>query len=144
MRWFVLLCLPLPLPLPAHADAIILMRNLPPKTVVSASDVTVVSADIPGAIARLDQVVGRETRSALRAGRALTEKDITLPRAVSRNQTVSLHYALGGLVIATEGRALADAAIGEAVQALNLTSHNRVTGTVTANGSIRVISQELP
>lgn len=140
MRW-LLLCL---FPMPALADAVILTRALPARALLTAADVTVVDAEIPGALTDAGAVLGQETRIALRAGRPLTEQDISAPVIVGRNQTVTLHFRVGGLAIATEGRALTDAAIGQSASALNLTSHARVTGVVLPDGSILVGAKELP
>lgn len=140
MRW-VMLCL---LPAPALADAVILTRALPARSTLTAADVTVVDADIPGALTDAHSVLGQETRIALRAGRPLTDQDLTPPALVTRNQTVTLRFRGASLAITAQGRSLSDAAVGQPVSALNLSSHARVDGVALPDGSILVGSQELP
>lgn len=134
MRWLILcLC-----PVPALAEAVIATRSLPARETVAASDIAVVKADIPGAARSMDEVVGRELRVAVPAGRPLRPEDLILPAAVDRNQIVPLVYGTGAMLIRLEGRSLARAAQGEVVRVMNLQSRSIVLGIVMADGSVHV------
>jgi flagella basal body P-ring formation protein FlgA len=134
MRWLALALIPLP----AMAEAVVTLRHVPAGTVLSEADLTVVAADIPGALEGIGDALGQQLRHAVPAGRALRLADIAAPARVERNQIVALRYQAGGLTILTEGRALDRGAEGETVAVMNPASRNTVTGLVLADGSIRV------
>lgn len=131
----LILCLSAP---PVLADAVIATRTIRAMTILGPQDMAVVDADIPGALTDPAQAVGLEARVTLYAGRPIAEGDLGRPALIERNQTVALIYRSGGLSIATEGRALDRAAVGEPVRVMNLTSRATVTGTVAPNGSVVV------
>jgi flagella basal body P-ring formation protein FlgA len=134
MRWLALMLLPAP----ALADAVILTRSLPARATVGLADITTVAADIPGAATAPDQVLGQALRVAVQAGRPLQLDDLTAPEVVVRNQLIKLHYALGGMTIAADGRALDAGAVGQAVRVMNLSSRGTVQGVVLPDGSVQV------
>jgi flagellar basal body P-ring formation protein FlgA len=134
MRWLALMLLPSP----ALADAVILTRSLPARATVGLADITTVAADIPGAATAPDQVLGQALRVAVQAGRPLRVDDLTAPEVVARNQLIRLHYTLGGMTIAAEGRALDAGAIGQSVRVMNLSSRGTVQGVVLPDGSVQV------
>ena len=70
------------------------------------------------------------------AGRPIMPGDVGPPPAVHRNAPVTLIFRSGRLTIRAEGRALADAAIGDPVRALNMTSRQTVSGTVSGKGEV--------
>lgn len=135
MRWLALMLLPAP----ALADAVIMTRSLPARATVGLADITTVAADIPGAATTADQVVGQALRVAVQAGRPLQVNDLTAPEVILRNQLIRLHYTLGGMMIATEGRALDAGAIGQSVRVMNLSSRGTVQGIVLPDGSVQVV-----
>ena len=134
MRWLALMLLPAP----ALADAVILTRSLPARATVGLADITTVAADIPGAATAPDQVLGQALRVAVQAGRPLRVDDLTAPEVVARNQLIKLHYALGGMTIAADGRALDAGAAGQSVRVMNLSSRGTVQGVVLPDGSVQV------
>jgi flagella basal body P-ring formation protein FlgA len=134
MRWLALMLLPAP----ALADAVILTRSLPARATVGMADITTVAADIPGAATAPDQVLGQALRVAVQAGRPLRVDDLTAPEVVARNQLIKLHYALGGMTIAADGRALDAGAAGQSVRVMNLSSRGTVQGVVLPDGSVQV------
>ncbi len=97
-----------------------------------------VDADIPGALTSAKAAIGQETRVAIYAGRPVKADDIGQPALVERNETVTLVYRAGGLLIMAEGRALARAGAGEMVRAMNLSSKTTVEGLVAPDGTIIV------
>ena len=77
-----------------------------------------------------DQVVGREARVAIYAGRPINPGDLRAPSVVRRNDLVTLLFELGGLQIQTDGRALEDGGIGDRIRVMNLDSRRTVSGEV--------------
>lgn len=129
------------MPLAARADSLVAVRTLPAQTVIEAADLTLVDADIAGALGDATLAVGQELRITVYAGRPIRARDIGPPALVDRNQVVTLVYRASGLTISAEGRALQRGAMGETVRAMNLASKTTVSGVVAANGSIIVGDQ---
>jgi flagella basal body P-ring formation protein FlgA len=55
--------------------------------------------------------------------------------AVRRGENVTLTFAAPGVRIATSARALEDAAVGESIRLVNLSSNRTINATVTAQGA---------
>lgn len=123
---------------PAGAEAVVAVRTLPAHTVIAAEDLTLVDAEIDGALTDPALAVGQELKSTIYAGRPLRPGDLGPPALVERNQVVSLVYRSGSLSILAEGRSLARGGEGETIRAINLTSRATVTGRITADGKILV------
>lgn len=122
----------------ATADVLVPSRTIRPREIISAQDILVKSATVPGALSDPDQAIGLEARVALYPGRPLREGDVGTPALVGRNEIVTLVFRRGGLSIVTEGRALDRAGEGDPVRVMNLASRSTVTGVVRADGTIEV------
>ncbi len=114
------------------------VRAIRSQTVLAPEDLTLVEDAVPGAIASIDEAVGKEAKTTLYPGRPILLSQLGAPALVERNAVVRMSYATGALHIVTEGRALDRAAAGEPVRVMNLASRQTVTGTVMADGSIEV------
>ena len=97
-----------------------------------------------GVLERLDDVVGREVRRNLYAGRPVQTADIGAPTIVERNSLVTLAYAAGNLELSTVGRALDSGGLNEAVRVVNVDSRITIVGVVTGPGTVRVGSLAEP
>lgn len=123
---------------PAMAESLVAARTLPARAVITAEDVMLVDAVIPGAMGSAEAALGQETRVAIYAGRPVRAADLGAPALVERNAIVTLVYSTGGLVITAEGRALARAGAGETIRVMNLSSKATVEGKVAPDGTIIV------
>lgn len=123
---------------PAAAQALVPVRTIPPRTVVTASDLAIAETAVPGALTDLAAAVGMEARVALYPGRPIREGDLGPPALVERNARVPLVYRSGGLLIVVEGRALDRAGVGETVRVMNLDSRVTVTARMGADGMAHV------
>lgn len=114
-------------------------RTLRTGTVINASDV-MLSYNEPrrNEIESVEEAIGMEVRSSIRAGRTIRRSDLRHPILVKRNQLVNIVYRRGSLVIRGEGRALRDGGKGEAIRVMNLDSRMIVTGRVATNGQVEV------
>lgn len=135
MRWLMVLLLAAP---PALAESLVATRTIRAQSVISPEDVTLVSADLPGALADPSQAIGLETRVAIYAGKPVRLSDLGPPTLVERNQVVALIYRSGALAIATEGRALARGSEGEVIRIMNLASRTTVSGRIGPDGAVYV------
>ena len=123
---------------PAAADTVVAAKNLRPGMIVSAMDVKLVAAEIPGGFQLLEDVIGQEARVVLYAGRPVLPNDIGPPALIDRNQIVTLVYTAGPMTILTEGRSLGRGAVGDRVRVMNLSSRTTITGSVSPNGDVVV------
>ncbi|WP_133487006.1 flagellar basal body P-ring formation chaperone FlgA [Aliiroseovarius marinus] len=123
---------------PAAADTVVAAKNLRPGMIVSAMDVKLVEADIPGGFRLLEDVIGQEARVVLYAGRPVLPNDIGPPALIDRNQIVTLVYTAGSMTILAEGRSLGRGAVGDRVRVMNLSSRTTITGSVSPNGDVIV------
>lgn len=123
---------------PAYADSLVATRTIRAQTVLTAEDLVLVAAEIPGALADPALAIGQEARVTLYAGRPVAASDLGPPALIDRNQTVALIYRSGGLSILTEGRALDRGAAGEVIRVMNLSSRLTVNGTISPDGSVIV------
>lgn len=123
---------------PALADSVVATRTIRARALISPDDVTMVEAQIPGALADPADAVGREARVAIHAGRPVRAGDIGPPTLVDRNQVVPLIYLSGALAISTEGRALARGSAGDVIRIMNLGSRTTVTGRIGPDGAVYV------
>lgn len=122
----------------AHADALVTTRVIKAGTILQLQDLTIVHADIPGAVTDPQFVAGQEARLTLYPGRPIHANQLGPPAVIERNQVVGLSFIAGGLAITTEGRALARGGVGDVIRVLNLSSRNTVQGLVMPDGSVRV------
>ncbi|WP_298677083.1 flagellar basal body P-ring formation chaperone FlgA [uncultured Lentibacter sp.] len=122
----------------AHADVVIAMHTIRPKTILSESDLGLRPAQVPGAIQNLEDAIGMETRVSLYAGRPIRAADLRPAAVIDRNQIVTLSYQHGSLTIRTEARALGRAAPGETIKAMNLSSKTTVHALVLPDGTLAV------
>jgi flagella basal body P-ring formation protein FlgA len=121
---------------PLAAESLVATRTIRPGEVLAAADLRLDPALAVGALSRSADAVGLVARRLLVAGRPVMPGDIGPPPAVHRNGPVTLVFRRGGLTIKAEGRALADAAVGEPVRAINTASRQTVTGTVSGDREI--------
>ncbi|NWG46409.1 MAG: flagellar basal body P-ring formation protein FlgA [Alphaproteobacteria bacterium] len=89
-------------------------------------------------VTNLAAVAGKEVRRPLRAGQPIRSSDVMEPLVVSKGQIVSLVFEAPGLRLTDRGRALEDAAAGEPVRVMNMTSNRVITGFTTAAGEVLV------
>ncbi len=122
----------------AGGTSIQVVRAIRGQSVLTADDLTVVAAAVPGAVATIEEAVGKEAKVTLYPGRPILHAQLGAPALVERNALVRMNYVSGPLRIVTDGRALDRAGVGEPVRVMNLASRQTVTGTVAANGSVEV------
>ncbi|RYH01567.1 flagellar basal body P-ring formation protein FlgA [Salipiger sp. IMCC34102] len=123
---------------PAQADTVIAARTIPAQTLIGPDDLLVQAIDVPGGTDDPLLLIGMEARTSLYAGRPVRPADVGAPALIDRNQIVPLIYDVGGLRIATEGRALGRAGEGEILRVMNLASRATVSARVSADGAAYV------
>lgn len=127
---------------PSPAEMMVAARTIPARTILAAADIALRPGSAAGAAETPTDLVGREARVALYAGRPIRLADVGAPAVIERNQIVTLVYMRGGLHILTEGRALGRAGAGERVRVMNLASRTTVSGEAGEDGRVHVPQQE--
>ena len=128
----------------ASADIVLAAKTMRAHSLLTESDLKVSEGELPGAYVAIEDLIGQETRVVLYAGRPIRIDDVGPPALVDRNQIVILIYSIGGLNIATEGRALARGGLGDRIRIMNLSSRSTVNGTIRADGSVSVAPPQIP
>lgn len=123
---------------PVSAESVVATRTIRAKSLIVPEDLTLVSAELPGALNDPDAAVGQEARVSIYAGKPVRPGDLGSPTLVDRNQVVRLVYVTGGLAIATEGRALGRGSEGDEIRVMNLGSRNTVSGRIGPDGAVYV------
>lgn len=121
---------------------LVLIRPVAAGTAIPADALALETRDLARlpatALADPGLAVGQVARRALAAGSPLTMHDLRSAPVVRRGEAVTLVAGGGGLEVRTSGRALADAAPGEAVAVENPSSRRVVTGVARAGGEVWV------
>lgn len=134
----VLMVLLLLWPSAGLADSLVATRLIRATEIIGPGDVVVQSGAIPGIANMPDQVIGLEAQVAIYPGRPVRLADLGPAAVIERNELVRMVYRRGGLVILSEGRALARGALGDTVTVMNLGSRQSVQGVVTTAGMVEV------
>ena len=125
---------------PATVETPVLSRTVEKGEILGADHFT--TAPLPATAARTAitpaQAAGREAVRALRAGQPVRSTDLAAPRIIRRGQNITILFSAGPLNIQTAGRALTDAAVGEPVRVLNLSSNRTLDAVADAAGRARV------
>lgn len=79
-------------------------------------------------------VIGLSARRALRAGQAVSARDLAAPQVIARNDIVEVLYRDAGIELTITGRAQRQAALGDTVSILNLQSNRTIEAVATGPG----------
>jgi flagella basal body P-ring formation protein FlgA len=113
--------------------------------VISAAhlqEVEVTNPNLTGDYARkIVDVDGMISKRTLLPGRTISVSGLRVPYAVSRGSSVRLTFAIGSMIISASGTPLQDAAIGDLIKVRNIDSGITVSGTVMADGTVRVMGK---
>ena len=100
----------------ATVEVLTYARSLASGDIVQPADVvwsTVQAHQAPaGGPQDADQVVGLSAKRALRAGAAVTSRDLASPQVIARNDMVEVAYISGGVELTVTGKATRDASAG--------------------------------
>ncbi len=118
--------------------AVVTLRSLKEGQLVSGEDLALREFPEgkvpPGALADLAVCQGRRVLKSLPSGAVLTSAALLFPRVVARGGSCVLSGSNGKVSIRCEGKALADARIGEVIAFEVLDSGKRVRARVRAEG----------
>ncbi len=123
-------------------NVVILVRSIGTGQTITADAISVERRDaagiVGGAVASVEQAVGRVAVRTLVAGNPLMETDLVAPRAVRRGEAVTLIAHADGIDVRAPGKALGDAGLNERINVENASSHRIIQGVVRSSGEIEV------
>ncbi|MBQ9235068.1 MAG: flagellar basal body P-ring formation protein FlgA [Alphaproteobacteria bacterium] len=93
------------------------------------------------ALINQEDIIGREATRLLKAGKPLENGDVRAVRVIKKGQMVTAVYTKKGLQITSKMQALSDAAQGEAVKLLNLSSKKEIAGVAKKSGEVEIVSE---
>jgi len=116
--------------------------NLPKGHIVRPDDVSwrQQPADKPGQsfVDREELVVGQETQRTLRAGEPIAMIDVRGVPLVRRGDIVSVVARNQGIVVRTDGKAMTDGGLGQAIKVLSLDGRRELSARVTGYHEVAV------
>lgn len=124
-------------------EALTYARSLNAGAVVTAEDLTWAPLPrTPGdAVDDAEAAIGLALKKPVRAGTAVSSRDLGAPRVIAKNDAVSVHYRAGRVNLTLQGRAVTAAAVGEPVRILN-TQSKSVIEAVAAGPGLAVVGPQ--
>lgn len=120
---------------PAQAEEVIAARNIRAGSVIAAGDLVAPESD--AALRLAAGFIGLEATRSIYKGQPLNRDELRRPTLVERNAIVTMEFAKGPMMIATEGRALDQGGEGDRVRVMNLASRRIVTAVVVNANTVR-------
>lgn len=117
-------------------------KRLLPNEIIQLEDIDIV--ELPWqrvhALAVLDpqEIVGKQVRHLISAGRTFQSQSVSPPILVSRGEQVKIELNQGGLKLLATGKAITDAHLGQEVRVVNLSSNKTITAIARGQGIVEV------
>ena len=122
------------------AQTLVYARNVSVGEILEASDLEWSDEAIAGPDApnQPEAVIGKAARLPLRAGAAVAAHELIAAKVIRRDQMISVDYSADGVSLSLSAKAMGDAAVGDTVQAMNLSSKKLIEAVATAPGHAAV------
>lgn len=89
-------------------------------------------------ITSADVLAGQQANRNLAAGQPINKLHVEVAPTVRRNSSVTLRFVRGGVELVSQGQALEDGTVGQAVRVLNPATRTTLTGRVAEDGTVDV------
>ena len=121
-------------------QALVYARNIASGEIVQASDLEWSSEAVAGLDAPRgpEAVIGMAARMPLREDAAVATHDLIAAKVIRRDQMISVDFADDGVSLSLSAKAMGDAAVGDTVQAMNLSSKKVIEAVATGPGHAAV------
>lgn len=131
-----------PVRITRHVEVLVAARPLPRGIALSADAIRHGRrdpTDLSGAwYTEPSQLLGLETRRAIRAGEVLSPQLLSSARLIRRGQELVLFATSGSMTVTVKGKALEDGVEGDIVRVRNLSSDRVVEGRVVGTDKVQV------
>lgn len=81
-----------------------------------------------------DAVIGMAVRRPLREGDAVSLRDVSAPSVIKKDDVISVTYAMNGMSLTLQAKAMTDAAAGQSLSVMNTQSKKIIQAVATAPG----------
>jgi flagella basal body P-ring formation protein FlgA len=128
---------PRPEPKAAHGPQVLTYaHSLNAGDIVQAQDLVWSREAVAGVDAPRDPdaVIGMAVRRPLREGDAVSLRDISAPMVIRKDDVIAVTFAMNGLSLSLQAKALTDAAAGQSVSVMNPASRKIIQAVATAPG----------
>lgn len=123
------------------AQVAVAARPLPAGQTLSEADILMQEGDLtqlpPGVILDRSQITGKTTISGAASGQAFRSDMLRAPQAIQQGQTVKIMAKGNGFQVSSEGKALANAAVGQVIS-VRTQSGQVINGIARQNGVVDV------
>jgi flagellar basal body P-ring formation protein FlgA len=122
------------------AQVLVYARNIQVGEILQPSDLQWSDEAVAGPDAPRDPdaVVGMAARMPLREGAAIAARDLIAAKVIRRDQMISVDYAADGVSLSLSAKAMGDAAVGDTIQVMNLSSKKIIEAVATGPGHAAV------
>jgi flagella basal body P-ring formation protein FlgA len=118
-----------------NMSTLVYSRNMSAGEIVQAADLEWSDqATIGDSLGEPDLAIGKAARRPLRAGSPVQLYDLLNPKVIHRDQMVDVAYETEGITLTLEGKAMADAAVGDPVDIINLSSKKVISAVASGLG----------
>jgi flagella basal body P-ring formation protein FlgA len=120
----------------AAAQTLTFVRNLEAGDVVQAQDLSWSRiADAPlDAPSDPEAVIGMAMRHPLREGSAVSMHDVIAPQVIKKDDMISVTFAVGGIALTLQAKAMGNAVVGQPLSVINLNSKKVLEAVATGPG----------
>ncbi len=120
----------------AQAPVLTYVHSLNAGDIVQAQDLSWSRDAVAGADAPRDPdaVIGMAARRPVREGDAVSLRDISAPTVIRKDDVIAVTFAMNGMSLTLQAKALTDAATGQSVSVMNPASRKIIQAVATAPG----------
>lgn len=123
-----------------NVEVLTYARSLAAGEIVQAQDLVwgkaaAAPADAPG---DAEAVIGLAARRPLRAGSAVSGRDVASPQVIKAGELITVAYEDGGISLSLQGKAMASASLGETFAVQNIASRKVIQAVASGPGQAMV------
>lgn len=85
-----------------------------------------------------EAIIGLAAKRPLRAGAAVSARDVSAPQVIKAGELITVMYEDGGISLSLQGKAMAAAGVGEALTVQNTTSKKMIQAVASGPGQAAV------
>jgi len=110
--------------------------------IIGASDIEMIdipSDDVqPGMLLKAENLAGMTPNRFVNAGKPVRDDEVRHPQVIGRGDFITLIYSNGMMTLTTKGKATQDAAMGDIVHVINISSSRTVQGIASGDHEVTV------